>query len=676
MKRIGLFALALAIFLSALPVSFAAASREKQAADALYELGLFLGTGTDAKGNPVYELDRAPSRYEAVTMLVRLLGKEEEALAGTWDTPFSDLVDWAKPYVGYAYENGLTAGTGETEFSGELTVTAAQYLTFVLRALGYDSGVDFSWDKAWEKTDEIGLTDGDYTAEVNDAFLRGDVVVVSEKALDIYLKDGSKKLIETISMQQPEITIDVSGAIPAETGERELTEEKLSKLHGLTPEKAAASIFTLADAYAWLEQEGYSTHGMSGGIRGLANGTQGKAVSWVEMSTILNTLLEGDYDEVGTVIAVTFPEELGWDMFYISFNYVKTGGYYYITDPIDHLENTGWPIYRAHTIRVNTLFALKDALEEVNGSVSNLITLAVYPLFTERIDVEFTEEPMSAAFPNIEGIRYLYRANEEDLALYEKEQAEEERVEAARWAKVASQLKISDYGLPAAIGNTTLNYESAAALVGADPKVIASKVNTVGDVLQYMIAARFGYGAPAAYTPWYGEKDHMWGFDAPGEEQLKQNYGCCCGGFANTVSYLLHGDYEKVGTLRWIGGGNHTISWVYTEGKYYVFDFTQYCSGGNYDNYRAPVTVLDRLEDFYEQMPDVYSFFPKDEIVLMAAFEAGEAMYPSRWNDPPQFTGLTFPTEAEGKITVIYQKDPVYGVLYEDVNTEIPGWND
>ena len=249
-------------------------------------------------------------------------------------------------------------------------------------------------------------------------------------------------------------------------------------------------------------------------------------------------------------------------------------------------------------------------------------------------------------------------------------------MEAARWAKVASQLKISDYGMPEAIGNTTLNYESAAALVGADPKVIASKVNTVGDVLQYMIAARFGYGAPAAYTPWYGEKDHMWGFDAPGGEQLKQNYGCCCGGFANTVSYLLHGNYEKVGTLRWIGGGNHTISWVYTEGKYYVFDFTQYWSGGNYDNYRAPVTVLDRLEDFYEQMPDVYSFFPKDEIVLMVAFEAGEAMYPSRWNDPPQFTGLTFPTEAEGKITVIYQKDPVYGVLYEDVNTVIPGWND
>ena len=102
-----------------------------------------------------------------------------------------------------------------------------------------------------------------------------------------------------------------------------------------------------------------------------------------------------------------------------------------------------------------------------------------------------------------------------------------------------------------------------------------------------MIAARFGYNAPGVFTPWYDD----WGYDAPGDDQLRQNYGCCCGGYANTVSYLLEGDYDKVGTLRWVGGGNHTISWVMTGGKYYVFDFTQYCSGGHYNNFHAPVTV-------------------------------------------------------------------------------------
>ena len=41
------------------------------------------GTGTGADGKPIYELDRAPSRFEAVTMLVRLLGKEAVAKTGS-----------------------------------------------------------------------------------------------------------------------------------------------------------------------------------------------------------------------------------------------------------------------------------------------------------------------------------------------------------------------------------------------------------------------------------------------------------------------------------------------------------------------------------------------------------------------------------------------------------------
>ena len=137
----------------------------------------------------------------------------------------------------------------------------------------------------------------------------------------------------------------------------------------------------------------------------------------------------------------------------------------------------------------------------------------------------------------------------------------------------------------------------------------------------------------------------------------------------------MQGDYEKVVTLRWADGGNHTISWVYTGGKYYVFDFTQYCSGGNYNNYRAQVTILYKLEDFYAQMPDTYSYFPKSEVVIIVAFEAGAAMFPSRWSDPPNCSGLIFPKEAQDNITLIYQKDPNYGVKYQTIGFNIPGWN-
>ena len=95
-------------------------------------------------------------------MLVRLLGKDEEAKTGIWDIPFTDVDEWAKPYVGYAYANKLTTGTSDTTFGGAQTVSPSQYLTFVLRAMGYESGTDFQWDKAWELTDTLGITHGEY----------------------------------------------------------------------------------------------------------------------------------------------------------------------------------------------------------------------------------------------------------------------------------------------------------------------------------------------------------------------------------------------------------------------------------------------------------------------------------------------------------------------------------
>lgn len=172
--------LAAALATGVTPAAFAASDEALNAANALYKQGLFLGNGTTATGAPNFELDRKPTRHEAITMLVRLLGKEEEAKKGTWNTPFTDVDEWAKPYVGYAYTNKLTTGTSETTFSGNDTVTATEYLTLVLRVLGYDDKKgDFSWDKAWELSDKIGLTKGQYNADTNN-FTRGDVAIVSQ----------------------------------------------------------------------------------------------------------------------------------------------------------------------------------------------------------------------------------------------------------------------------------------------------------------------------------------------------------------------------------------------------------------------------------------------------------------------------------------------------------------
>lgn len=198
MKKAISLLMMLALLAALVPAAYAAENESADAAETLYALGLFKGKGANADGTPIYALEDAPTRMEAITMLVRLLGKEEEALAGSWDMPFTDVDDWAKPYVGYAYANGLTKGTGDTTFGGTAHVTASQYLTFVLRALGYDSSTDFEWNAAWKLTDQLEITHGEYSAENDSGFLRGDVATVSVSALQAAQKDSEKTLAQKL----------------------------------------------------------------------------------------------------------------------------------------------------------------------------------------------------------------------------------------------------------------------------------------------------------------------------------------------------------------------------------------------------------------------------------------------------------------------------------------------
>lgn len=172
-------------------------------AEALHDLGLFQGTGTNADGTPIYDLDKTPSRNQALIMLVRLLGKEAEAKNGTWDIPFTDVSAEMKPYVGYAYANGLTKGYTAESFRGTQRIPGNQYVSFLLRALGYESGKDFEVAKATELSDKIGLTAGQSLA----GFTRGDVAQLSAAALSTPLKDS-----ETTMMRK----LQTEGVIPAE----------------------------------------------------------------------------------------------------------------------------------------------------------------------------------------------------------------------------------------------------------------------------------------------------------------------------------------------------------------------------------------------------------------------------------------------------------------------------
>ncbi len=202
-----------AMMLSSVPFVYGATNEAYTAANELYKLGLFNGTGLNADGTPNFDLDRAPTRHEAITMLVALLGKGKDAQRGYWTTPFTDVADWAKPYVGYAYANSLTSGTSATTYSGNKQVTAAQFITFVLSALGYRNGEDFQWDRSWEFSDTLGITDGRYSA--NTKFTRGDAAIISYNALNAVFKGTDKtlrtELLSLDSVQDAIVLNDLQG---------------------------------------------------------------------------------------------------------------------------------------------------------------------------------------------------------------------------------------------------------------------------------------------------------------------------------------------------------------------------------------------------------------------------------------------------------------------------------
>lgn len=176
---------------------------EDLAAAQLYCLGLFRGTSVTevSKGylSVEFSLEKPMTRQQAIIMLVRLLGKEEEALAGNWNLPFADVAAGARPYVGYAYAHGLTNGITATSFGGGKNVTANQYLTFVLRALGYsDVAGDFSRSEIMTFAKEIGILSPCLTL---DKFQRGDAALISNDALHAKLKDTDMTLLEKLQSE-------------------------------------------------------------------------------------------------------------------------------------------------------------------------------------------------------------------------------------------------------------------------------------------------------------------------------------------------------------------------------------------------------------------------------------------------------------------------------------------
>ncbi len=199
MKKLIIFSILLIMFISLFGVNYSSAvssdAKNLDKANVLKELGLFMGTD---KG---FELEKETNRVQGAVMLVRLLGKENYAKEKNYSHPFIDVPKWASSYVGYMYKNGLTNGISKDKFGSNDKMSAFQYVTFVLRALGYsDKDGDFKWNEPFTKAEEISLLNEAEVSYIQSKgiFLRDDVVGISYNALKTKLKDKENSLAEKL----------------------------------------------------------------------------------------------------------------------------------------------------------------------------------------------------------------------------------------------------------------------------------------------------------------------------------------------------------------------------------------------------------------------------------------------------------------------------------------------
>lgn len=190
-------------------------------AAALKTLNLFKGSFTGYGEG--YDLEVAPTRLQALIMFIRVLGEEDAALAYTGPMPFTDVAagSQSEKYVGYAYSKGYTNGYSATTFRPSQTVTAGQYMEFMLRALGYSSAANTDLSGTLDNAYANGvITSGELTALQSGTFLRADLVYVSYYALDATMAGTGITLRDTLMNKGTFTSAQVSTAAALVPGAR------------------------------------------------------------------------------------------------------------------------------------------------------------------------------------------------------------------------------------------------------------------------------------------------------------------------------------------------------------------------------------------------------------------------------------------------------------------------
>ena len=159
-----------------------------EAIEVLQAVGVMVG---DEDGN--FNPDEYVTRNEMAVVMSNLLALNVSNFTSS-SIPFTDVPDWAAPYVAACYADGITSGTSDTTYGGDDTVTAAQAGLMMLKALGYfqyssDFGSDWQL-AAVRQASSIDLYDG-IDAGASTAMTRNEVAQLALNALEATMVEAS-----------------------------------------------------------------------------------------------------------------------------------------------------------------------------------------------------------------------------------------------------------------------------------------------------------------------------------------------------------------------------------------------------------------------------------------------------------------------------------------------------
>ena len=160
----------------------------QEAIEVLKSVGIMTG---DEKGN--FNPEAKVTRNEMAVVMSNLMAYNVKTYANT--SPFTDVPDWAEPYVAACYTNGITSGYDKVTYGGSDNVTTAQAALMVMKALGYfqyqsDFGADWQLSTV-AQGNKIDLFDDVETA-VKDAINRNELAQLVLNALEAGTVEAEK----------------------------------------------------------------------------------------------------------------------------------------------------------------------------------------------------------------------------------------------------------------------------------------------------------------------------------------------------------------------------------------------------------------------------------------------------------------------------------------------------